>query len=58
MLKNGYINGKLLETGITFYVGGAIGNSIDRVLFNQVTDFIDFSFRQGIPNLADYALLF
>ncbi|MBP1971341.1 signal peptidase II [Virgibacillus natechei] len=58
MLKKGYINGKLLVIGVALYVGGAIGNAIDRVLFNQVTDFIDFSFRQGIPNLADYALIF
>ncbi len=58
MLKKGHINGKLLETGIALYAGGAIGNAVDRILFNQVTDFIDFSFREGIPNLADYALIF
>ncbi|MFC5466226.1 signal peptidase II [Lederbergia graminis] len=56
MLKKGYINGKLLVIGTAFFVGGAIGNAIDRVLFNQVTDFIHFQFRQGILNFADYAL--
>ncbi|WP_231514942.1 signal peptidase II [Oceanobacillus salinisoli] len=56
MLKKGYINGKLLEIGIALFAGGAIGNAIDRILFNQVTDFIHFQFRQGILNLADYAL--
>ncbi|MFA1822904.1 signal peptidase II [Virgibacillus oceani] len=58
MLKKGYINGRLLQTGVALYVGGAIGNAIDRILFGQVTDFIHFSFRDGIPNLADYALVF
>ncbi|WP_373894312.1 signal peptidase II [Virgibacillus natechei] len=58
MQKKGYLKGKLLIIGVALYVGGAIGNAIDRVLFNQVTDFIDFSFREGIPNLADYALIF
>lgn len=57
MLKKGYLNGKLLQTGIAMYVGGAIGNAIDRILFGQVTDFIHFSFRDGVPNLADYALI-
>lgn len=56
MLKKGYIKGKVLETGAALYVGGAVGNAIDRTLFNQVTDFIDFQFSKGIPNLADYAL--
>ncbi|WP_278309211.1 signal peptidase II [Oceanobacillus zhaokaii] len=58
MLNKGYINGKVLEIGTALFVGGAVGNAIDRILFNQVTDFIHFQFRQGIPNLADYALSF
>lgn len=58
MLKKGYINGKLLEIATGLFVGGAIGNAIDRILFNQVTDFIHFQFREGILNLADYALVF
>src|SRR5690625_1098743 len=58
MLKKGYINGRLLQTGAALYVGGALGNAIDRILFGQVTDFIHFSFRDGVPNLADYALIF
>ncbi|GAB3798927.1 signal peptidase II [Virgibacillus kimchii] len=56
-LQKGYIHGRLLQTGIAMYVGGAIGNAIDRILFNQVTDFIHFSFRDAVPNLADYALI-
>ncbi|WP_249870704.1 signal peptidase II [Oceanobacillus saliphilus] len=58
MLKKGYINGKLLKIGVALFVGGAIGNAIDRILFNQVTDFIHVQFGQGILNVADYALSF
>ncbi len=46
----------LLDVGAGFLAGGAIGNAIDRVLFNQVTDFITFGYSNGILNLADYSL--
>lgn len=46
----------LLDVGAGFLAGGAIGNAIDRVLFNQVTDFITYGTSNGILNLADYAL--
>ncbi|GAA0472028.1 signal peptidase II [Alkalibacillus silvisoli] len=58
MLHKGYISSKVMRIGLALYVGGAMGNAIDRVLFNQVTDFIHFQFREGILNLADYALVF
>lgn len=58
MLKTGYIDGILMEVGAGLFVGGAIGNAIDRMLFNEVTDFIHFQYRQGILNVADYALAF
>lgn len=54
--RKGYLKGKALKIGVAFYVGGAIGNAIDRILFSEVTDFIHFQFRQGILNFADYAL--
>lgn len=57
MLRKGYIKGRVLQIGLALYVGGALGNAIDRILFGQVTDFIHFSFRNGVPNLADYALI-
>lgn len=56
MLEKGYLSGKLTEVGIAFFIGGAIGNAIDRTLFNQVTDFIKFQFHRTIFNLADIAL--
>lgn len=46
----------LLDIGAGFLAGGAIGNAIDRVLFNQVTDFIIVGSGNGNLNLADYAL--
>ncbi|RLL39992.1 signal peptidase II [Oceanobacillus piezotolerans] len=58
MLKKGFIYGKLLEIGVALFVGGAIGNAIDRTIFNRVTDFIHFQFDDGILNLADFALVF
>jgi len=46
----------LLEIGAGLLAGGAIGNAIDRILFNQVTDFITIGTNNGILNIADYAL--
>lgn len=54
--KKGFFKGRLLEAGAALFAGGAIGNAIDRILFNQVTDFIAFQYHDGILNLADYAL--
>ncbi len=38
-------------------LGGAAGNLVDRLLFHQVTDFIDFSFFPPTFNIADSALV-
>ena len=46
----------LLEIGAGLLAGGAIGNAIDRILFNQVTDFITIGTNNGILNIADYTL--
>ncbi len=49
-------NQKWLRLSITFIIGGAVGNLIDRVLFGQVTDFFDFYiFQYNYPvfNIAD-----
>lgn len=56
MIEKGYVYGKVSIIGVAFFVGGAIGNAIDRTLFNEVTDFIHFQNRHGILNLADYAI--
>ena len=45
--------------GLSLILGGAIGNLIDRVLYGQVVDFIDFSlgsYHWPAFNVADSAL--
>ncbi|GED70267.1 lipoprotein signal peptidase [Brevibacillus reuszeri] len=46
----------LMEAGLGFLVGGAVGNAIDRILFGRVTDFLVSSSGNGILNLADHAI--
>ncbi|OBZ18643.1 signal peptidase II [Bacillus sp. FJAT-27264] len=54
--RKGEISGHLLNAAAGFLVGGAIGNAIDRVLFNKVTDFLVFGHSNGILNIADVAI--
>lgn len=51
----------LLAVGLSFIVGGGLGNLIDRILRGSVTDFLFIHsslFRTGIFNLADVAIMF
>lgn len=54
--RKGLLKGIMLESGAAFLVGGAIGNTIDRIWFGKVTDFLVFGSRNGVLNLADLAL--
>jgi len=54
--SRGKLKGRWMEIGTAFFVGGAIGNAIDRVLFNGVTDFIQLKGQGGVMNIADIAL--
>lgn len=54
LYHKGKLNGIVLKCGAALFVGGAIGNAIDRVLYGRVTDFLDFG--RGISNLADHAI--
>ncbi|GIO13120.1 lipoprotein signal peptidase [Cohnella xylanilytica] len=54
--SKGRLKGLWMEIGTGFFVGGAIGNAIDRVLFEGVTDFIQLKGRGGVMNIADIAL--
>ncbi len=47
-------------TGLSFVLGGGIGNMYDRIVYGSVTDFmhIDFViFQKGIFNMADVSIL-
>lgn len=48
-------NSKLYSVGISFVVGGAIGNLVDRIFLGGVRDFIIFDFWKDFPtfNVAD-----
>jgi signal peptidase II len=54
--SKGQLRGRIMELGTAFLIGGAVGNAIDRLLFNKVTDFIEFRSGHGILNLADLAI--
>jgi signal peptidase II len=46
----------MLRTSLAFILAGAIGNLIDRILYGEVADFLDFSFwgyHWYIFNIAD-----
>ncbi len=54
LIKNAYNN-----VGLSLLLGGAIGNLIDRLLYGEVVDFIDFSigdFHWPAFNVADSSL--
>ena len=58
LTKNDLTNMTL--TGISFIVGGGIGNLYDRIAYGSVTDFlhIDFVvFQTGIFNMADVSIM-
>ncbi len=54
--RKGVLQGVILESGAAFLAGGAIGNTLDRILYGKVTDFLVFGSGNGVLNLADLAL--
>jgi signal peptidase II len=54
-------NDTLLSLAISFILGGAVGNVIDRLVYGAVVDFIDLHYAQWhwpAFNLADSAIVF
>lgn len=47
---------RLFTASLILIAGGGIGNLIDRALFGEVTDMLDFSFFPPIFNVADIAV--
>ncbi|MDF2668505.1 MAG: signal peptidase [Paenibacillus sp.] len=54
--RKGMLQGVILESGAAFLVGGAIGNTVDRILYGKVTDFLTFGSGNGVLNWADLSL--
>lgn len=52
--RKGYLKGGLLEWGAALMAGGAAGNTIDRIVYGKVTDFLVLG--EGILNVADLTL--
>lgn len=53
-------NNKLFNISISLILGGLIGNLTDRLLFNHVRDFLDFSFSKynfAIFNIGDIGIV-
>ncbi|MFW5498738.1 MULTISPECIES: signal peptidase II [unclassified Maridesulfovibrio] len=59
LLKSADKKDKFQIVGLGLVLGGAIGNLIDRILYHQVTDFLDFyygSHHYPAFNVADIAI--
>lgn len=55
LIKNPNLS-NLLTFGISFVIGGGLGNIYDRFLYGSVTDFLYFDFvifHTGVVNIAD-----
>ncbi len=53
-------SGFMLPTGLALILGGAVGNFVDRALYGEVVDFLQFTFGKyvfPIFNLADTAIV-
>jgi signal peptidase II len=51
---------RLLVLGMSFVIGGGLGNLYDRLLYGSVTDFLHidvYAFKTGIFNLADVSIM-
>ena len=47
---------RLLRWGLALIIGGALGNQVDRLIAQQVLDFIQIPIWNGVLNIADIAI--
>ena len=58
--RYGLFNNSLINVAMGFFLGGSLGNLVDRLFFGHVTDFVDIHwgrFQWPTFNLADMAIL-
>ncbi len=59
--RYGPFDGWLINWAVALFLGGSLGNLLDRIIFGHVTDFVDVriwnSFHWPAFNLADVAIL-
>lgn len=59
--RYGPFDGLLVNWAVAFFIGGSLGNLLDRIIFGHVTDFVDVrlwnDFHWPAFNLADAAIL-
>lgn len=51
---------KMMQIGLSFLIGGGIGNVYDRIVHGSVTDFMHMDFvifRTGVFNVADLSIM-
>ncbi len=52
-MKKNKSQSKILNLAMVFFIGGGVGNLIDRVIHGYVVDFISLSFFAPVFNIAD-----
>jgi signal peptidase II len=56
MLAKTPVSDRLMRWGLALIIGGALGNQVDRLVAQQVLDFIRIPFWNGFLNVADVAI--
>ena len=58
LIKKG--QSRLMTVGLSFLIGGGVGNIYDRIVYGSVTDFMHMDFvvfRTGVFNMADVSIM-
>ena len=56
-----FSDSRLLNVAVGLFIGGSLGNVVDRIAFGHVTDFVDLALRGGVVrttfNIADVCII-